>query len=253
MATINRAPLTYNNFIKDSQLPSSLVTSGYSGELLKQDIEYLDQKIDSARKTITQWDFYKIVDVVTESESLQSQINTLLPNTSLVINTPSFYSNEVKYSRGDVIYKHTDYSTTHIQAENSGIYYPYRLIPEYNSSNQLTGNYTLEYKYAATIQEGADPTTVTVGTAVTVPSEEICFQNIASSTEVHTYGSTITYSGATSVLITSAIYNSKYVRPLVKFLAQSGEIIESTYTMRLQGANWVITDIPKLTKTIQVK
>lgn len=254
MASLNKSSLTYNNFVKDSILPSSQTTGAYTGELLKQDIEFLNKKIESARKTLTQWDFYKISDVVTDKTSLKSQINTLLPNTALVINTSSFYDEDVRYSRGDIVYKKTDYTTEHIKAENSGIYYPYRIIAETNSSGTATGNYTLEYKYAAAIPENAQSVTVEAGSVVTTPSNTIGFKKLTTSTPNNAYGLEIDIiAGSTSSSFTSAGYNSKKVRPLIKFLSKNGEIIESSYQLTLNENTWTVSNIPSVAVKMQVR
>jgi hypothetical protein len=172
----------------------------------------------------------------------------------LVINTSSFYDEDVRYSRGDVIYKKTDYTTEHIQAENSGIYYPYRIIAETNASGTATGNYTLEYKYAAAIPENAASVSVEAGSVVTTPSNNISFKKLTTSTPNNAYGLEINVAaGTTTATFTSAVYNSKKVRPLIKFLNKNGEIIESSYQLTLSGSTWTVASIPSITAKIQVR
>jgi hypothetical protein len=76
---------------------------------------------------------------VTSSDNYQSKINTLLPNTSIVVNTTFTLGGEV-YNRGDIVYKKENGEEIHIHSQSGGIYEP-SIVKSESENNNVSINY----------------------------------------------------------------------------------------------------------------
>ena len=121
------------------KLPSE--GKGMNGELMQQDLECLNRHLNSAYKTLTYWDLYNISDSVDDAASLNAKINSLLPNSALVINAEEITNNDETYKRGDVILKLNNGTYKTIRAQSSGYYFPSQITTEDNGTNYLQFSY----------------------------------------------------------------------------------------------------------------
>lgn len=121
------------------KLPSE--GKGMNGELMQQDLECLNRHLNSAYKTLTYWDLYNISDSVDDTASLNAKINSLLPNSALVINAEEITNNDETYKRGDVILKLNNGTYKTIRAQSSGYYFPSQMIEGDNGTRYLQFSY----------------------------------------------------------------------------------------------------------------
>lgn len=108
----------------------------------KKALEELHEELSSVTKNISYLDVYNITEVVTDKNHLSAKIAALSNNSSLVINTPSFFTNGEFYSTGDVILKNALGKIIHIKAQTGGVYYPTSIIAINDAS------YEIIYKYS---------------------------------------------------------------------------------------------------------
>lgn len=112
-----------------------------TGELMQQDLECLNRHLNSAYKTLTYWDLYNISDSVDDAASLNAKINSLLPNSALVINAEEITNNDETYKRGDVILKLNNGTYKTIRAQSSGYYFPSQINTTESGANYLQFSY----------------------------------------------------------------------------------------------------------------
>lgn len=116
-------------------LPSNTHSGhSYGGSCAQEDITYLYNKIKDFSRETTQWDLYKITQVIQNQENFQGQVNALPPYSSAIIAAKFIENNEI-YSPGDLVYKKLDNSTEHITAERGGVFYPSKIAKDNNSNN----------------------------------------------------------------------------------------------------------------------
>ena len=121
----------------------TFMTKATNARDFQTQIDNLNTKLDSVAKNLTYFDFYNIVDVTVNKNNFSAQVNALIPNTSLIINSEPFFLNNVYYNTGDIIFKSSNSNIVHIKAQTGGIYYPNKITFENNS-------YSIEYKYTPT-------------------------------------------------------------------------------------------------------
>ena len=106
-------------------LPSILKgTTQYTSQDFRNDLDFLDRKLNQVHRDVNYWDIYKISAAVTDPNLFQSVWNSLTPNSALVINTSSITIGYQTFNRGDIVLKSNDGSQIIVRAENGGIYYP---------------------------------------------------------------------------------------------------------------------------------
>lgn len=157
-------------------LPSSKVVDigewkDNSATYIRKDLEYLNRKLSVVRKTITAWDTYKVVEVVTEPELLGAKIQGLPLNSSLIVNTPtSVLLNNNNYSMGDIVFKDINGIIYRLQSQPSGFFYPSNI----KSAQEGTPN-TIEITYSFT--SGSQPAfgtaTISEGSSLAEPAQNI--------------------------------------------------------------------------------
>ena len=202
-------------------------------------IKQLYEEISKVKKEITYYDVFNIVDTVVNPKLFEVQVNNLTNNSSLVINTPPFYSNGKLYGTGDVILKNANGEWIHIRAQAGGIYYP----------SQLSGNngqYELVYKFSSAMPEIEFSKNGSL-------AKEIKFElKGADASKSSIYGIFDSFTGKYELSDSSAI------TPMVKFFlmnedADEIEEISLEYTRTYNNNTWTIAaDAPDNTY-IQVK
>ena len=112
-------------------------------------LNYLNQKLEAIRKTISFWDAYQIVDADDIKESLLDKLAQIPNNASVVNNVPGHFSwlnpstnEEEDVYRGDTFIK--DYlGTIHlIHASNKGVYKPISMVAQSGNSLSIVYQYT---------------------------------------------------------------------------------------------------------------
>ena len=125
--------------------PFNVSNAAQYGEALEQ----LYQQISTVKKDISYLDIYNITTVCVDKSLFAAQVNALAPNSSLVINSPSFTYNDEYYETGDIILKLASGKTVHIKAQTGGVFIPNNVI------DREDGNLELQYKFTtATPSEG---------------------------------------------------------------------------------------------------
>ena len=144
---------------QDYGLPSNEKEGSYDKEAAQKDLEYLYQKLNRFSRETTQWDLYKITEVISNQESYRAQVNSLPPYSSAIINTRFLGDDGVSYNKGDLVYKNLDNSVTHVRAERGGVYYLQKIKPATNDTN-TDNNYDLTFQYLSHEPAEGTPTEV---------------------------------------------------------------------------------------------
>lgn len=141
-----------NDFLTSSFLPSaSISTDLYNWQNFRADLEFLNNKLSTLRKTITSWDTYHIAEVATNRNTLINKLATLAPNTGLLVNiTPSVEINGVTYGQGDVVYCDFNGEKHHIKGASGGYYYP----QDFAAIDGATNTFKMVYRFASTLPTG---------------------------------------------------------------------------------------------------
>lgn len=148
---MNNTLFTSANWGKNSVLPSSWNKQSKLPSIERgqtntnpadfyNDIQFLDWKLNSVRKNITNYDIYKIMGTVVDPNTFNSMKTQLINNSALVINTSLLTG----YHKGDIVYKDNFGEIQRIEAPMVGLYYPSYL----NYNPTVTGNVvTLTYAF----------------------------------------------------------------------------------------------------------
>ncbi len=211
-----------DNFAETSTLPGLIQVA----RSFQENLELLNNRINTIHKELSYWDLYKITHSIENETTFPSTISALAPGESAVINTPeSFSYNGEQYRRGDVVVKLNDSQEILIKAQNTGVYIPKTVIP---SQEGQSGTYTIVYEYAA---------------AVTPENKEKSFDVAFANS--YTYGNIgeLTAS-ATSFTFGKQTYNGEVVEPLIKLFYNNEEIITDLCELTSVGTNFCfsITD-----------
>ena len=178
----------------------------------QQRLNDLDKKITSVKKNITYLDALNITDAVISKENFAAQVNALVPNSSLVINTEPFNENGENYNRGDVILKDANDTVHHIPGQQGGLYYP-------TSVTQNETNYNINYKFTPVEPTNGD-ISVSVGDSIADPVSNITFTGLEGGdiSDSFVYG---LFTSEASVILAKHIDN-KLVEPMVEFYFVQG-------------------------------
>lgn len=141
-----------NDFLTSSFLPSANISTDlYNWHNFRADLEFLNKKLSTLRKTITSWDTYHIAEVATNRNTLVNKLATLAPNTGLLINiTPSIEISGVNYGQGDVVYCDFNGEKHHIKGASGGYYYP----QDFTTVDGANNTFKMVYRFASTLPTG---------------------------------------------------------------------------------------------------
>jgi hypothetical protein len=187
---------------------------------------------------------YRISSVLTESSEFYSAINSLLPYSSLVVNT-KFNTGDVDgdYNPGDLVVKNNDGTYTKIKAERGGIFYPAKII-QAKSLGEDNSNYTytISYSYRSAAPDSDSTKNSTSTTNADGNKEFVC-----------DYAETLNYVGVTGGMVgspynlvytpesggklssiivdnlTAATKNTKAIAPVIKCFTATEDGIEEVY------------------------
>lgn len=123
----------------------------------KRALEELYSKISSVKKDISYLDIYNITQVCVDKNKFASQMNTLTPNSSLVINTEGFQYNNEYYETGDIMLKLASGQVIHVKAQTGGVFVP-------KSVKENGDNLTLTYEFSTEIPQDGTTTSIQLST-----------------------------------------------------------------------------------------
>ena len=208
-------------------------------EEFQNKLNALISEIATVKKNITYYDVYNITDAVYDKNEFDAKVNTLVNNSSLVVNTVgTFASNEVMYYPGDIVLKNAAGDLIHINAQTSGTYYPKRI-------DGKSGSYTISYGYVKDTPEIERSEKPINSPEDAEPAQTISFSGLtaANPQDSRIYGIYEQFAGTEFHIQTGGIS----VRPLIKFYlvdtnGQVAEEISLEYTLQM-GTNEYIVSI----------
>ena len=239
---------------QDYGLPSDkhVGHTSYSGACAKEDIDYLYQKIKDFSRETTQWDLYKITQVVTNQEQFQAQVNSLPPYSSAIIASKFVSEDGDNYSQGDLVYKNLDGSVTHIQSERGGVFRP-------TSITKNANNYTISFQYISKEPtENATESVVENGgqwISNDTQKKQIEFKNLSVATPSSIYGMIINkkdFSIDTNNY-GSTTFTKKAAFPIIKMYDSSNEEVYTDFNIVENTTSWIVSKIPSIVETVVVK
>lgn len=237
----NLKQITKTTF-QDYGLPSDSKNNVDQHEIRK-DIDYLYEKVKNFSRETTQWDLYKITQVVTNQENFQSQINNLPPYSSAIITT-QFIENNETYRAGDLVYKNLDNSTTHISAERGGVFYPSKI------TQSVGNNIDVHFSYMTT--EPSEDTTLTVNSSnkiweiTNIPkSKTLKYSDLVQNQSTTVYGHTNPKNNQFT-----AVEN---VFPIIKLYNDQNEEIYGDFSLNLTAGTYTISNLPSIATKVVVK
>ena len=209
-------------------------------EEFQDKLNALISEIATVKKNITYYDVYNITDTVYSKNNFDAQVNALVNNSSLVINTEGpFSSNEVMYYPGDIVLKNATGDLIHINAQTSGTYYPKSV------TSPSPGIYTINYGYTRDTPEIAESSS-SVGGPEAQAAQTISFSGLSASNPEKSavYGIYESYGTGTTHTIPAVIKDGNWIRPLIKFYLVTDtdmEEISLEYTLTQEGNNYKVS------------
>lgn len=238
MANLN----TSTPYIKDWLLPSTAVlngsNTGYNVILAREDIEFLNNKLNAATRELSVYDFYNISVVIENRNNFNTIINNLIPGQAAIIGAESFTdATGESYSRGDIILKLPDYTLHHIAGIRGGLFYPSKLELESNDNS-----YTLTFTNTILEPTDGESKISSNNNIWTVSSEEvkknITFKTIATNTTRSPYN----VQGVPSNNIVTFHNVNTNVDPIIKCYFNNMEEIYCTYNINKDGHDYSLLD-----------
>lgn len=214
----------YIDLFAKNRIPSALKTTAYDWNDFKQDLQFLNRKMEAVRKTLSIWESYKIGEVAFTRDELEYKLGSLPPNTGLVVNfeADNLQIGEKNYSQGDVVF--TDYIGNQyiLKSFSGGFYYPYT----YNMVEEAANVYEISYQYT-TAQPTEDNQVLSEGTILEYPSKNIQMQLQTADTTNDRYSSSTIIPAGASLSIDALYKGDQVVYPIVAwFKIDNNEIKE---------------------------
>lgn len=214
----------YIDLFAKNRIPSALKTTAYDWNDFKQDLQFLNRKMEAVRKTLSIWESYKIGEVAFTRDELEYKLGSLPPNTGLVVNfeADNLQIGEKNYSQGDVVF--TDYIGNQyiLKSFSGGFYYPYT----YNMVEGTANVYEISYQYT-TAQPTEEDQVLSEGTILEYPSKNIQMQLQSADTTNDRYSSSTIVRAGTSLSIDALYKGDQLVYPIVAwFKIDNNEIKE---------------------------
>lgn len=235
---------------QDYGLPSNSHTGhNYSHSCAKEDIEYLYKKIKDFSRETTQWDLYRITEVIQNQEDFQGQINVLPPYSSAIIAAKFVENNEV-YSPGDLVYKKLDNSIEHITAERGGIFYPSKIVQGSNNIDMYFTYMTKEPSASNASETAQKLEDNSYGFSNQPNSQTLIYKNIDITATSTVYGYVYEPNGATYYS-----FDNKSIYPIIKLYNEFNEAVYADIKLTLSPDNkqYIINDIPSIVAKVVVK
>jgi len=213
--------------------------------------QFLEAKVEVARKTISFWDAYQIKGVLKNDDQdiLTSTIAQLPSNSAIIANTQGSWLNGTAtetYYAGDIFIKDYYNRVSRIPIISSGFYYPSKIF-----TNSGQGNtYSITYTYSSEAPQ--EPTSSTsIGQNASL-AKQMTFTGITESTE-SAYNKSISLAAGpgTSDSSTAIIIN---LLPVIKaYDANTKEQIFNGITVVAENGRWKITSLVPIALEITVR
>lgn len=241
----------FKQYVKTSFQDYGLPSDGHGIDAyrIRDDINYLYQKVKDFSRETTQWDLYKITQVVTNQEEFRSQVNNLPPYSSAIIAAKFVDEDGYSYNKGDLVYKNLDGSTSHIAAERGGVFRPSIITKENN-----TNNYTFLFQYISK-EPGEDDIEVVneengVWTSKDSNKQQIEFKGLTVATPESVYGLTKKESDFSSGSFT---FPKEDPFPIIKMYNLNNEEIYTDFNLQSTEDNYIISGIPSIVTKVVIK
>lgn len=214
----------------------TFVSKAKTANDFQEQINMLNSKLDKVAKNLTYFDFYNISSVVTEKNNFSTQVTNLTPNSSLVINCEPFFLNDEYYSTGDIVFKTSSGTITHIKAQTGGIYYPKKISKDGNS-------FSISYQYSSSQPELNSSPEVSINEEAEF-AKEITFTNLQTKAPSNIYGLWGPYTSIQSFDVYAV--DNVPIQPYIKFYfyneASLEEIcIDHTITLNEAKTQWIVS------------
>ena len=242
------ANLKVTTSFQEYSLPSSSRSGNYTAKWAQQDLEYLNEKLNRFSRQTSQWDLYKITEVIENKENYQAQINSLPPYSSAIVNSKFQTDDNESLNKGDLVYKNIDGTTTHIAAERGGVFYP-KKITKSSSSNSNT--YDIVFQYVTSEPVSGNDTEVSSSNNIWEvsgsPSQRIVFEDISVG------ASSVLYGNVFNPKTDTMSFTKKDVFPIIKMYNSDNEEVYCDYRLNISGSNYLIEGTPDIVTKIVVK
>lgn len=229
---------------QDYGLPSD--GKGVDQHTVREDINYLYQKVKDFSRDVTQWDLYKITQVITDQEKLQAQVNSLPPYSSAIIAGRFVGDDGNVYSQGDLIYKKLDGTTQHIAAERGGVFRPSTITKDGN-------NYTILFQYLSKepSEDAVDQVSGNSGTwkSTDTNKQKIEFQNLITQAPNNIYGIVKTGTDLSSGIT----FTKEDAFPIIKLYDQYNEEVYVDFTLSDSNGSYTINSLPTIVAKVVIK
>lgn len=245
----------FKQYVKTSFQDYGLPSDGHGVDQyrIRDDINYLYQKVKDFSREVTQWDLYKITQVVTNQENFKSQVNNLPPYSSAIIAAKFVGDDGNNYNHGDLVYKNLDGSTTHVEAERGGVFRPSTIIKlDINNNNN---NYNLLFQYISK-EPGEDDVDQISGDSNGIweskdtNKQQIEFQNITVNTPSSIYGIVKTSRDLESGGFT---FSSEKPFPIIKMYNSDNEEVYTDFNLSSENNMYAISGIPSIVAKVVIK
>lgn len=224
----------YLQFLAHSTLSDLQSTT----EGLSTALNYLNNKVDSVRKTVSFWDAYQIYGVLEQENTMAAQL-TQLPNNSSVVNNMASpfnwidsHNEEHTLYRGDILFKDYLGEVHLIPSTNKGVYKPIAITQ--NEPN--TNNFTITYSYSNDV--------TSEDYELTVP--------VAPITDAFGYSNYGTLQPGASTTVTGIPFNSHIVMPIIKLYHNNEEVYVDN-AVSVTANNFTITNSTAMILQYEVK
>lgn len=235
---------------QEYSLPSSSRSGNYTSKWAQQDLEYLNEKLNKFSRQTSQWDLYKITEVIENKENYQAQVNSLPPYSSAIINSKFQTDDNESLNKGDLIYKNIDGTTTHIAAERGGVFYPQKITQQ---SSNAGNTYDITFSYMTNEPVSGNDTEVSGSNNVwevsSKPSQKIVFNNLSVEPPSDLYGHVFVD------FKENPSFGNNGFFPIIKMYNIDNEEIYCDYSVSLSadGKNYIISSFPSIVNKIVVK
>ena len=239
---------------QDYGLPSNSHTGDtYSESCAREDVQYLYNKIKNFSREVTQWDLYKITQVVTNQENFKSQVNNLPPYSSAIIAARFIGDDGRTYNQGDLVYKKLDGTTQHINAERGGVFYP-------NQIKKLdANNYTINFQYLSREPSEDKDATVTKNDNIwtvekPLQAQKISFEGLTAQAPTSIYGEVLSPIPDSESEYYYVEFNKKdNIFPIIKLYNTSNEEVYADFSLGENGSKYRVTKLPSIVKQVVIK
>lgn len=213
----------YIDLFAKNRIPSAFKKTSYTLDDYKNDLQFLNRKMEAVRKTLSIWESYKIGEVAFTRDELEYKLGALPPNTGLVVNfeADNLQIGDHTYSQGDVVF--TDYIGNQytLKSFSGGYYFPYK----YNLVEDNSNVYEIHYHYT-TAQPIEGTQNLANNTILEQPSKNISMQLEQAEVSNDRYWTTGIIEAGQSISLDAIYKDDQLVYPIVAWFKVDGNQIK---------------------------